>query len=219
MSMDLEHARFNMVEQQIRPWEVLDPKVLDLLFKIKREDYVPEAYRQLAFADLEIPLGHGEIMLAPKLEARILQELGINPQDRILEIGTGSGYMTALLASQGAHVYSVDIVAEFTQSAGSRLARHGIRNVTLETGDAARGWEKHGPYDVIVLTGSTPVLADNFPRSLNTGGRLFAVVGSAPVMEAQLITSAGAGTCGTASLFETVVPALRNAPQPATFVF
>ncbi len=219
MSMDVERARFNMVEQQIRPWEVLDPKVLDLLLKVRREDYVPDAYKSLAFADLEIPIGLGETMLSPKLEARILQELAINPDDRILEIGTGSGYMTALLASQGAHVYSIDIVDAFTHSAGARLAQHGIRNVTLETGDAARGWDKHGPYDVIVLTGSTPVLAGSFQQSLKAGGRLFAVVGEAPAMEAQLTTCAATGTYGAISLFETVIPALRNAPQRARFVF
>jgi protein-L-isoaspartate(D-aspartate) O-methyltransferase len=225
MSMDVERTRFNMVEQQIRPWEVLDTKVLDLLYKVRRENYVPDTHKALAFADLEIPIGHGETMLSPKLEARMLQELAVNPEDRILEIGTGSGYMTALLASQGAHVYSVDIVAEFTQTAGARLAQQGIHNVTLETGDAARGWDKHGPYDVIVLTGSTPVLSDAFQQNLNAGGRLFAVVGVAPAMEAQLTTCEGlgnsgnAGACGTVSLFETVIPALRNAPQHARFVF
>ncbi len=219
MSMDVERARFNMVEQQIRPWEVLDPKVLDLLFKVRREDYVPDTYQSLAFADLEIPIGHGETMLSPKLEARILQELAINPDDRILEIGTGSGYMAALLASQGAHVYSIDIVEAFTHSAAARLAQHGIRNVTLETGDAARGWDKHGPYDVIVLTGSTPMLAENIQQSLKAGGRLFAVVGEAPAMEAQLITCAATGTYGTIGLFETVIPPLHNAPQRARFVF
>ncbi|MEQ1776192.1 MAG: protein-L-isoaspartate O-methyltransferase [Burkholderiales bacterium] len=219
MSFDVERTRFNMVEQQIRPWEVLDTKVLDLLYKVRREDYVPDAHKALAFADLEIPIGHGESMLSPKLEARILQELAINSADRILEIGTGSGYLTALLASQGAHVYSVDIVAEFTQSAEARLARHGIKNVTFETGDAARGWGKHGPYDVIVLTGSTPVLAEGFQQNLKAGGRLFAVVGMAPAMEAQLITCTAAGAYGNVSLFETVIPALRNAPQRAKFVF
>jgi len=219
MSLDVERTRFNMVEQQIRPWEVLDTKVLDLLYTVRREDYVPEAHRALAFADLEIPIGHGEKMLSPKLEARMLQELAVHAQDRILEIGTGSGYLTALLASQGAHVYSVDIVDEFTRSAGARLAQQGIRNVTLEAGDAARGWDKHGPYDVIVLTGSTPVLAEGFQQSLKAGGRLFAVVGVAPAMDAQLITCAVTGAYGTISLFETVIPALRNAPQRAQFVF
>ena len=158
-------------------------------------------------------------MLSPKLEARILQDVGVNPGDRILEVGTGSGYMTALLASQGAHVYSVDLIEEFTHSAGERLSRHGITNVTLESGDAARGWDKHGPYDVIVLTGSTPVLAEAFQQSLSPGGRLFAVVGEAPVMEARIITCAGAGSYGTVSLFETCIPALRNAPQRTRFTF
>jgi protein-L-isoaspartate(D-aspartate) O-methyltransferase len=217
--MDVERARFNMVEQQIRPWEVLDTRVLDLLHKVKREDFVPPTHKALAFADLEIPIGLGEKMLSPKLEARILQELAINPQDRILEVGTGSGYMTALLASQGAHVYSVDVVDAFLHLAGERLARHGLRNVTLEKGDAARGWDQHGPYDAIVLTGSVPVLADAFAQSLNGGGRLFAVVGEEPVMEARLITCAAPGAYSSASLFETYIPVLRNAPQRAKFAF
>ena len=216
---DSERARFNMVEQQIRTWEVLDQKVLDLLFKLRREDFVPDAWRALAFADLEIPLGHGETMLQPKLEARILQELEITPTDRILEVGTGSGYMTALLASFGAHVYSVDIIEEFTRAAAAKLAARGISNVTLETGDAVRGWERHAPYDVIVLTGSTPVLADEIQQSLQAGGRLFAVVGEAPAMDARLITCAAAGAYSTASLFETCIPALHNAPLPSRFAF
>ena len=137
--MDFEQARYNMVEQQIRTWEVLDQQVLDLLFKIKREDFVPLQYRSLAFVDMEIPLGYGEKMLAPKLEARLLQELAIRPGDRILEVGTGSGYMTALLASMGGHVDSVEIVPEFTESAAAKLAAHRITNVVLESGDAARG--------------------------------------------------------------------------------
>lgn len=219
MIMDVERARFNMVEQQIRPWDVLDTRVLDLLHKVKREDFVPLDYKSLAFADLEIPIGLGEKMLAPKLEARILQELGVTPRDRILEVGTGSGYMTALLASQGAHVYSVEIVDTFLPAAGERLSRRGLRNVTLENGDAARGWDQHGPYDVIVLTGSVPVLADAFAQSLNGGGRLFAVVGEAPVMDARLITCAAPGAFSSVSLFETCVPALRNAPQRARFSF
>jgi protein-L-isoaspartate(D-aspartate) O-methyltransferase len=217
--MDVERARFNMVEQQIRPWEVLDTRVLDLLHKVKREDFVPPNYQALAFADLEIPIGLGEKMLSPKLEARMLQELAINPQDRILEVGTGSGYMTALLASQGAHVYSVDIVDAFLHLAGERLTRQGLHNITLEKGDAARGWDQHGPYDAIVLTGSVPVLADAFAQSLNAGGRLFAVVGVEPAMDARLITCAAPGAYSTASLFETCIPPLRNAPQRAQFSF
>ncbi len=216
---DLERARFNMVEQQVRPWEVLDPVVLDLLLHVHREDFVPAQHRALAFADLEIPLGHGEFMLAPKLEARMLQDAGVQANDSVLEIGTGSGYMTALLASLGRHVYSVDIVPEFTRNAGARLAAAGISNVTLETGDGARGWTRHGPYDVIVLTGSVPLLSDAFAGMLNPGGRLIAVVGVAPAMQMQLVTCAHAGACRTVSLYETCIPPLKNAPQRQRFVF
>ena len=223
LQSDVERARFNMVEQQIRPWEVLDQQVLDLLFEVRREEFVLEQYRSLAFADLEIPLANNAPpdarMLSPKLEARMLQELAVKPTDRILEVGTGSGYMTALLARRGAHVYSVEIVPEFSAGAGSRLAQHGIANVTLEIGDAARGWGKHGPYDAIVLTGSVPVLSEEFQRSLNPGGRLVAVVGEAPVMEARLVTCAAGGAFNSLGLFETCIPALKNAPQPEKFVF
>ena len=219
MPMDFEPARFNMVEQQIRTWEVLDQRVLDLLLRVRREDFVPQQHRALAFADMEIPLGHGEKMLAPKIEARMLQELSLRPTDRVLEVGTGSGYMTALLASLGGHVYSVDIIAEFTHSAAARLSAHGFSNVTLDTGDAAHGWDRHGPYDAIVLTGSVPVLPEAFPRSLKPDGRLIAIVGEPPVMEARLVTCATAGAYGTTGLFETCIAPLRNAPQPEKFVF
>ncbi|MEK7768141.1 MAG: protein-L-isoaspartate O-methyltransferase [Pseudomonadota bacterium] len=221
--MDLEQTRYNMVEQQIRPWDVLDQKVLNLLFELRREEFVPAIYRSLAFVDMEIPLGHGEVMLAPKMEARILQELQIKKTDRILEVGSGSGYLTALLAKQGEHVYSVEIVPELKAMAEKNLQAHGISNVTLEQGDAARGWPGHGPYDVIVLTGSTPVLPEAFQNSLKTGGRMFAVVGDAPVMEAVLVTCVAqekeAGVYNTISLFETCIPLLRNAQQPERFVF
>lgn len=217
--IDIEQARFNMVEQQIRPWEVLDPVVLDLLMRMRREDFVPPAHRALAFADLEIPLGHGEAMLSPKLEARMLQELMLNESDSILEIGTGSGYMTALLASLGRHVYSVDIEPEFTRGAAPKLAAAGIGNVTLETGDAARGWDKHGPYDAIVLTGSVPVLPESFQLSLKPGGRLLAVVGNAPAMQARLITCTGNNAFRSVALFETCIPPLKNAPRLQRFVF
>lgn len=216
---DIERARFNMVEQQIRTWEVLDQQILDLLFEVRREDFVVAEYRSLAFVDMEIPIGKGERMLTPKLEARMLQELAVLPGDRILEVGTGSGYMTALLARRGAHVTSVEICPEFSAAAAARLAAHNISNITLDVGDAARGWDQRGPYDVIVLTGSVPVLADEFQRSLKPGGRLLAVVGEAPVMQARLTTSAGGGACNTVTLFETCIPVLRNAPQPARFVF
>jgi protein-L-isoaspartate(D-aspartate) O-methyltransferase len=217
--MDFERARFNMVEQQIRPWDVLDQRVLDLLFRLRREDYVPEPYRMLAFADLEIPLGMGEKMLQPKLEARMLQEIALEPDDNVLEVGTGSGYMTALLASLGHHVYSVEIIPEFSAAASSRLHAHDLHNVTLEVGDAARGWDQHAPYDVIVLTGSVPLLPDSFQACLKPGGRLIAVVGEPPVMEARLITCVAASAYQSVDLFETCVPPLRNALQPEKFVF
>ena len=149
----------------------------------------------------------------------MLQELALRSSDKVLEVGTGSGYMTALLASLANHVYSVEIIPEFTQTAGTRLSAHGITNVTLETGDAARAWDRHAPYDAIVLTGSVPVLADTFPKSLLPGGRLIAVVGEPPVMEARLITCAAAGAYCATGLFETCIAALKNAPQPAKFVF
>ena len=217
--MNLEQARFNMVEQQIRTWEVLDQQVLDLLFRVHREDYVPQQYRALAFADMEIPLGHGERMLAPRMEARMLQELALRPGDKILEVGTGSGYMTALLANLCSHVYSVDLVAEFAQSAAAKLAAQRIANATLDTGDAARGWDRHGPYDAIAVTGSVPVLPDAFLKSLRPGGRLIAVVGEEPVMEAQLVTCVAHGAYSTTRLFETCIAPLRNALQPEKFVF
>ena len=217
--LDVERARFNMVEQQIRPWEVLDQRVLDLLAELKREEFVPPQYRSLAFVDMEIPIGHGEKMLAPKMEARMLQELVLSPADRVLEVGTGSGYMTALIARSGAQVYSVDIVPEFTRSAAAKLAAHGISNATLETGDAARGWERYAPYDAVVLTGSVPVLPEAFQLGLAPGGRLLAIVGEPPVMQARLITRAGAGAWSTIGLFETCIAPLRNAMQPERFVF
>jgi len=217
--MDFERARFNMVEQQIRPWDVLDPQVLELLSRMRREDFVPEAYRMLAFADLEIPLGKGEKMLPPKLEARMLQEIALKPDETVLEVGTGSGYMTALLASLSRQVYSVEIVPEFSAAAAEKLRAHAQHNVTLEVGDAARGWERHAPYDVIVLTGSVPILPSAFQASLKPGGRLIAVVGEAPVMEAKLITCVTAGACRSESLFETCIPPLRNVLQPERFVF
>ncbi len=217
--MDVEKARFNMVEQQIRPWEVLDPNVLDLLFAVRREEFVPEGYQSFAFVDMEIPLGHGEVMLPPRVEARLLQELDIKKTDKVLEVGTGSGYLTALLAHAAWHVYSVEIVPEFKTRAEERLKAHGIANVTLEEGDAAGGWPRHAPYDVIVLTGSVPVLPEVFRQNLNLGGRLLAVVGDAPAMEAKLVTCVAEGVYRTTDLFETSIPSLRNAQQPQRFVF
>lgn len=217
--MNLEQARFNMVEQQIRPWDVLDQRVLDLLFEVRREEFVPEQHRALAFADMEIPLGHGEIMLTPKIEARMLQELHVMPGDKILEIGTGSGYVTALLARLGNHVFSVEIVPELKAFAERNLARQNVLNVTLELGDGARGWSRHAPYDVILLTGSTPVLPEPLLASLAEGGRLMAVVGDPPIMTAQLATRVSEGIYNAVGIFETCIPALKNAMQPERFVF
>jgi protein-L-isoaspartate(D-aspartate) O-methyltransferase len=217
--MDLEQARFNMVEQQIRPWDVLDETVLNLLSRVKREDYVPQIYRAMAFMDIEIPLGQGEAMLSPKVEARLLQELKIKPTDKVLEVGTGSGHMTALLASLAKHVHSVEIVPEFSQAAAQKLAAHDFHNVTLDVGDAARGWAKYAPYDVIVVTGSLPILSDEFIAQLNPGGRLIAFVGVPPVMEARRILMLQPGVVDTEDLFETSVRMLVNAPQPQAFVF
>lgn len=217
--MNIEQARFNMVEQQIRPWDVLDQKVLDLLIRLRREEFVPEAYRGMAFIDMELPLGQGEVMLAPKMEARMLQEIKLAKTNKVLEIGTGSGYLTALLAHQAQHVYSVEIIPEFKLAAEQKLAAHDIQNVTLEAGDAAHGWERHGPYDVIVLTGSTPVLPEAFLRQLSPGGRLFAVVGEAPAMQAKLVHCPEAGVYHSVDLFETCIPSLKNALQPERFVF
>jgi protein-L-isoaspartate(D-aspartate) O-methyltransferase len=217
--MDFEQARFNMVEQQIRPWEVLDPRVLDLLFKIKREDYVPQVYRSLAFVDMEIPLGHDEVMWAPKIEARALQALQLKPHERVLEVGTGSGYFTALLASQAGVVVTVELHADLKAEAAKKFAAHGLTNIQARLGDAARDWADDGAFDVIVLTGSTPLLPETYLKRLNPGGRLFAVVGEGAIMSAQLVTCTAAGAFRHDSLFETKVKALRNALEPERFVF
>jgi protein-L-isoaspartate(D-aspartate) O-methyltransferase len=216
--MDIELARFNMVEQQIRPWEVLDQEVLDLLFALRREEFVPAALRALAFADCELPLGDGERMWTPKMEARVLQDLALVPSDEVLEVGTGSGYLTALLASRSAAVTSVEISARLGAEAKRKLARAGIRNVKLVTGDAARGWGEVR-YDVIVLTGSTPVLDDAFLAQLKPGGRIFAVVGEAPAMTARIVRWGDADSFTRDDRFETVIAPLQNAAVPARFAF
>lgn len=221
--IDFEQARFNMVEQQIRTWEVLDQGVLDLLYVVPREDFVPPAYRTLAFVDMEIPIGAdddpGERMMPPKMEARIVQELGLRKSDRVLEVGTGSGYLTALLAHRAAHVLSIEINPRLAQFGRENLTRHGVTNISLETGDAARGWPSAAPYDVIALTGSTPVLPQSLLDQLAPGGRLFAIVGDAPVMVAKLVTCSGSGTYASAELFDTVIAPLRNAQRPSRFEF
>lgn len=217
--MNIELARFNMIEQQIRPWEVLDPTVLDTLSAVRREAFVPVAYTALAFGDTEIPLGHGQTMLAPRVEARLAQELGLKPTDRVLEIGTGSGYMAALLAALTEHVVSVEIIPELAEQARQNLAAAGVQNVTVEVGDGAQGWAARGPYDAIVISGSMPVLPDALLRQLRVGGRLVAIVGTVPVMQAQRITCTAEEVYNAVNLFETVVPALTNAPQTSRFEF
>ncbi|MGB0129892.1 MAG: protein-L-isoaspartate O-methyltransferase [Rhodocyclaceae bacterium] len=217
--MNVEQARFNMIEQQIRPWEVLDQEVLDLLFAVKREEFVPPAYRPLAFADLEIPLGHGATMLAPKIEARMLQELQVRPGDKVLEIGAGSGHMAALLAAKAEHVHSLEIEPALAQMARENLHRQGFENVTVVEGDGARGWAAHAPYDVIVLSGSTPVLPPAFLQQLRAGGRLVAIVGDLPVMEMRLIVHNGEGAFESISILETATAPLKNALQASRFTF
>jgi protein-L-isoaspartate(D-aspartate) O-methyltransferase len=217
--MNIEQARFNMIEQQIRPWDVLDPQVLDLLFVVKREDFAPPAYRNLAFADMEIPLGNGQMMLAPKIEAKMLQELGLKKTDKVLEIGTGSGYMAALLAARAEHVVSVECRPALVDIAKQNLERAGVSNVTVELGDGANGWSQRGPYDAIVVSGSLPSVPDALLKQLRVGGRLAVVVGEAPVMEAQLITCTADGIYNTVNLFETVIPPLDGVAAKESFSF
>ncbi|PKO90148.1 MAG: protein-L-isoaspartate O-methyltransferase [Betaproteobacteria bacterium HGW-Betaproteobacteria-12] len=215
--MNIEQARFNMIEQQIRPWDVLDPQVLDLLFVVKRENFTPPAYRNLAFADMEIPLGDGQSMLAPKIEAKLLQELGLRNTDKVLEIGTGSGYMAALLAARAEHVVSVESRPALAEQARRNLADAGVNNVTVETGNGTGGWPARGPYDAIVVSGSLPELPEALLKQLRVGGRLAAIVGAAPVMEAVLVTCTGEGIYNTVNLFETVVPPLDGVAAKAAF--
>jgi protein-L-isoaspartate(D-aspartate) O-methyltransferase len=201
----------------------LDQEVLDLLYVVRREEFVAPAYRELAFSDLEIPLtenaGTGEKLMAPKIEARVLQELAVKPSDKVLEVGTGSGYLTALLAHRAAQVHSIEIEPALKAFGDANLRRAGIRNVQTELGDGARGWPKHAPYDAIVLTGSTPVLPEALLAQLKPRGRLFAVVGELPVMSARLVTCIAERSYRALDLFETVLAPLRNAEQRDKFVF
>ena len=217
--MNIEQARFNMVEQQIRTWDVLDPDVLGLLFEVKRERFVPEAHRELAFMDLEIPIGHGEAMMQPKVEARILQEIALQPHETVYEAGTGTGYLAALLSRRAKHVTSAEIHGDLSAGARCSLADAGISNVTLLEGDSARAPLGETAFDVIVLAGSTPLLPEAFAARLNPGGRLFAVTGEAPVMEAVLVRHAAAGSFSRTVLFETMLKPLVNALQPTRFRF
>lgn len=216
--MNYEQARFNMVEQQIRPWDVLDPDVLDLLFRVKREDYVPVQYRDLAFSDVEIPLGNGFSMWSPKMEARVLQEVALRRGDSVLEIGTGSGYFSALCRTSGAVVTSVEIDATIADAARERLAAHGLADVRVEQGDGARGFGREC-HDVIVLTASTPLLDEAWFAQLNPGGCIFAVVGDAPAMTARIVRWSAPGARISRTLFETVLTPMVNAPSPSRFEF
>ncbi|QCX47710.1 protein-L-isoaspartate O-methyltransferase [Ralstonia pseudosolanacearum] len=218
MPMDIEKSRFNMIEQQIRPWDVLDLDVLDLLAIVKREQYVPEAYRTLAFVDMEIPLPGGQNMLPPRVEARVLQELTVRKHEDVLEVGAGSGYMAALLAHRGRHVTTVDIAPELAAFARDNLARNGVTNVDVVQGDAGQGWG-NSLYDVICVSGSVPAVQESLLAQLKVGGRLSIFVGGAPVMEAQLITRVSETEFQTRNLFETYVTPLTGVPAPSQFRF
>ena len=222
-AMNRDQARFNMIEQQIRPWNVLDTEVLQHLALLRRDDFAPAAHRDLAFADVEIPLlpdaRPGQSMLPPRLEARIFQELALRNTDTVLEVGSGSGYMAALLATRAEFVHSVEIDPRLAELARSNLQRAGVVNVFVETGDAAQGWSAKAPYDAIVLSGSTPRLSETLLRQLKVGGRLIAVVGEAPVMVMQLVTRTGEDSFTTTNVLETLLAPLLNAPKRSKFVF
>ncbi len=214
-----EIARANMVECQIRTFDVLDERLLALLRAAPRDAFVPPAFRNLAYADMNIPLAHEQVMMSPMIEARLLQALAIQPEDRVLEIGTGSGWVTYLLASLGKSVDSVEIFDDLSADARRKLQSRGVRNAHCIVGDGARGWEAGGPWDAIFVTGSLPVLPEAFRKALAPGGRLLAVIGRAPAMEATRVTQARDGAWATKSLFETVIPPLINAIEPSRFVF
>ncbi len=212
-------ARFNMIEQQIRTWEVLDPLVLDLFNAVPREQFVAESQQGLAFADVELPMGYGQTMLSPKIEGKILQALNVKKTDKVLLIGTGSGYLTALLATLAAHVYAVEIIPELSNLASARLQKQHIHNVTLHIADAAQGYASAAPYDVIVFTGALQIHPAQAEQMLNMGGRMFSVQGQLPIMQAMLTQRVSEGVSRKEVLFETCLPALVNAPQLAKFEF
>ncbi|MEJ2382814.1 MAG: protein-L-isoaspartate O-methyltransferase [Xanthomonadales bacterium] len=217
--MNFEQARFNMVEQQIRPWEVLDGRVLELLETIQREDFVPVRYRKLAFADIDIPLDCGQVMMRPKIEARLLQALDIQPDETVLEIGTGSGFVTACLAAMAKHVVSVEIHEELHREAATKLSDQGVSNVELFTGDVMSGWQPEQAHDVVVVTGSVFEVPEAFLGWVNPGGRMFVVRGRSPAMEALLMTRLSVSEWTVESLFETDLPALEGAAPAQKFTF
>jgi protein-L-isoaspartate(D-aspartate) O-methyltransferase len=217
--MNFEQARFNMVEQQIRPWEVLDSRVLSLLESIHREDFVPVRYRKLAFADIAVPLDCGQVMMRPKIEARVLQALALDTDETVLEIGTGSGFLTACLAGLAKRVVSVEIFQELHEEAAAKLRDKQINNVELFVGDVMRGWQPEQAHDVVVVTGSVDRVPEQFLGWVNPGGRLFVITGESPAMEARLMKRLDVTEWTEESLFETDLPRLVNADQPAEFEF
>lgn len=219
MSMNFERARFNMVEQQIRPWEVLDRRVLSLLETIRREDFVPVKYRKLAFADMSIPLAAEQVMMRPNIEGRVLQALDLAEDETVLEIGTGSGFITACLASLAKHVVSVEIFTKLHEIAQAKLEEKNIHNTELFVGDVMRGWQPEQAHDVVVVTGSVPRVPEQFLGWVNPGGRMFIITGDSPAMEARLLTRLDVTEWREESLFETDLPRLINAENPAEFVF
>ncbi|MBC5784348.1 protein-L-isoaspartate O-methyltransferase [Ramlibacter sp. USB13] len=224
---DLERARFNMIEQQIRPWDVLDLDVLALLSQVKREEFVPAAHQALAFTDMMIPLGtpteeamrQGWCMLEPKQEARMLQDVAPRAHEKVLEVGTGSGYMAALLASRAQRVISLEIVPELARTARENLQRAGIRNVEVREADGAKGLAAEGPFDAIVLSGSVAEVPQALLAQLKVGGRLAAIVGDEPVMRATFITRTGEASYTTTQPWDTAAPRLANFPAPSRFHF
>ncbi|GAA0762577.1 protein-L-isoaspartate O-methyltransferase [Ideonella azotifigens] len=217
--MNIEQARFNMIEQQIRPWDVLDTAVLELLAVVKREDFVPPAYRALAFVDTEVPLPEGQLMLAPRVEARLLQEAKVQRHETVLEIGAGSGFMAALLGHRAQRVISMEIRPTLVKMATDNLRRAGLSNVTVREGDGSQGLAAEGPFDVIVLSGSVAAVPQVLLDQLKVGGRLVAVEGEEPVMRATLRTRTSASAVTKVDLFDTVVPRLDDFAEPSRFHF
>jgi protein-L-isoaspartate(D-aspartate) O-methyltransferase len=217
--MNIKLARQNMLKCQLRDSYVIDSHIRESIDKIPREFFVPEMYISLAYSDTRLPLGHGQVMMTPTEEARILHALLIKPNDRILEVGTGTGYFTALLANAGAHVFSIDIFSDFIISAEKKLKHVGIKNVSLLTADAVQGLEEKAPYDVIVITASMPLLPTYLIQQLVAGGNLFVVLGNEPVMTATIISRQNSHAWSQKNLFETELPVLLNAPKPELFVF
>jgi protein-L-isoaspartate(D-aspartate) O-methyltransferase len=217
--MNVEQARFNMIEQQIRPWDVLDQSVLSLLAVVKREDFTPAAYRAMAFVDTEVPLPGGQCMLAPKVDARLLQELAVHKHERVLEVGAGSGYMAALLGHQAQHVTTMEIVPELAKLAADNLRRASAMNVDVVQASGNRGLVADAPFDVILLSGSVPEVPAAVLAQLKVGGRLAAIVGQQPIMRAMLFTRSGEQSFTSVDLFDTVAPRLKGFDEPTRFSF